>query len=585
MEDGTAWNASEGPDPLHATVKPKEDRQTDEEEISEGERRPKPNETKEHERDVYMFTGDSDPESPPAAPWARCTFIQRSRMKHVLLRPFAGFSTLTRTQPDAGTQANPANAAEQAQPSGGGRVYDFEDVSFVGGAVADMGAADKPVKCREGRNEEEESVLGEEKDIFTCVECSIYFKKQTHLKEHMMDEHAGAGWGRAAVGGWRFQCTECGCNLPNRSALTSHHRRHQESRLKILGEIEKLNENGKVEDLQQPSQRNMATLINSDPAVAQDAGCVSVPDDVSRNSLSDLETVSPPPLSSAPLSTCDGDPTALDLSTDPSDSTPMRPHSRAAATCRRRRFVCPKCNFNTKTSQALANHLKIHRRRRTLQADVSSLESTSLACGHCAFLASSQSLLREHQTRVHPGQISITGAADETVVLPNSSPDKSHQGITEDDGTPPDAAASHPTERRLTRRQRTWTDPPTDSDVPPASEKQRDESTDLSRVTSIRDTNSPAGAKQHVRGRSDTGKEALKAGHTVAPSTDTNTPTHIKYPVVFCHSLRHLECSWLHPSFKSCVPGSYCSGALWSLLTLEGRVFTIKLLQSHCRRR
>ncbi|KAK5914513.1 hypothetical protein CgunFtcFv8_008952 [Champsocephalus gunnari] len=72
-------------------VKPKEGCQMEEEaDNSEAEKRPEGKETKEPGRDVYTFPGDSDPESPPPATWAQCTFVQRCRKKRVLLRPFSG---------------------------------------------------------------------------------------------------------------------------------------------------------------------------------------------------------------------------------------------------------------------------------------------------------------------------------------------------------------------------------------------------------------------------------------------------------------------------------------------------------------
>ncbi|KAF3846821.1 hypothetical protein F7725_003899 [Dissostichus mawsoni] len=208
--DSEVWNVSE--ELFLSKVKPKEGCQMEEEaDNSEAEKRPKGKETKEPERDVYTFPGDSDPESPPPAPWAQCTFIQRCRKKRVLLRPFSGLGTLKRTLPETDSPGE-SNPTELNQAGG---VLDFEE------------AAEEEPKEEKGC-----------KDIFTCVECSIYFKKQVHLQEHIVEHcESGAGEGRRLGKGGRFRCTECGWNLANRLALSDHHRRHQESRLKILGRL------------------------------------------------------------------------------------------------------------------------------------------------------------------------------------------------------------------------------------------------------------------------------------------------------------------------------------------------------------
>lgn len=512
------WNEPQGPELLLSKGKPKECCQREEEEDDgEGGRRPN-----ECERDVYTFTGDSDPESPPPAPWAHCTFYQRCRKKRVLLRPFAGLGTLTHTLPDTGRRGTPQESitAEQAQLSGGGGVYDVEDVHFGEGAHGDPGDG--------GRKGDQEDEGGSEpgKHIFTCVECSIYFKKQVYLQEHMV-EHCqnGAGGDRRSGEGGRFQCTECGWNLPNGPALASHSKRHQESRLKILGEIEKLNENGKEKEIQKPDSQAMM-LISQDPSVAQESSPVPVPGSVSRNSHGDPEVTFPPP-SPEPVPTSDGDPATLEsgATQTPPDSAQKPPQPRAVPAYRRR-FVCPKCNFSTRTSQALANHTKTHNRKRTRQAgsappdSPSGLASASLACGHCAFVTSSQTVLREHQTLVHPDQASVRGA-DGTDVLPDSAQGKTHQGIAgSDDGTTPDVAAAHPAsrvmvksvrKRRFNRRRKAWTDltkthPRLNADRPPGSEAEQEESTDLHRELSRRDTDSPVGVNQPTGGRTDAGE-------------------------------------------------------------------------------
>lgn len=552
MADSKVWNVSEGDELFLAKVKPKDGCQMEEEaDNSEGPKRPKGKETKEPERDVYSFPGDSDPESPPPAPWAHCTFIQRCRKKRVLLRPFSGLGTLKRTLPETGKRARASpqkpKPAEPAQLNRGGGVYDFEDVNFGEGAV------EEPMKFRDKggkRDKEDESEGVPGKEIFTCVECSIYFKKQVHLQEHIVEHcQSGAGGGGRLGKSGRFRCIECGWNLPTRLTLADHHRRHQESRLKILEEIEKLNENGKAREIQKLDSK-VVKHISPDPAIMQDACAASIP-----GKESDPEIVTTPPLSPAPVSTADADPAVLDSNATVSNSvrTPAQARSVSAY---RRRFVCTKCNFSTRTSQALANHSKTHNRKKpALQADPPSpgspscLASTSLACGHCAFLTSSQTVMREHQKLAHPGQVSISGAqADETsrsnvgaripkpVVdsdhlsgsgsgsLPDAAQGKSQQEVTaSEDSTIPDSAAARPTSRvvfkcagnrRFSRRGKTWTDPAKfrpklDDDKLSGSEEEehdKDQSTELDNECSRQEANSPDGVKPHTRARSNTGE-------------------------------------------------------------------------------
>uniref|UniRef100_A0A3B5B1Z9 Protein Wiz-like n=1 Tax=Stegastes partitus TaxID=144197 RepID=A0A3B5B1Z9_9TELE len=528
LADSKVWNVSKGAEPFLSKVKPKEGCQMEEEaDNGDGEKRPKGKETKEPERDVYTFPGDSDPESPPPAPWAHCTFIQRCRKKRVLLRPFSGLGTLKRTSPETGKLARlspqKSKTAETAQLSRGGGVYDFEEVSFGDGDVEPIKFRGRGGTKRDKEQEEEESELEPGKDIFTCVECSIYFKKQVHLQEHMVEHcQTGAGGGRRVGKGGRFRCVECGWNLPNRLALADHHRKHQESRLKILEEIEKLNENGKAREIQTLDSK-VVKHISADP-----------------------ETVKSPPLSpAAPVSTPDTDPAVLDIDSTPPNSV-RTPAQARAVSAYRRRFVCTKCNFSTRTSQALANHSKTHNRKKpTLQPDSpspgspSSVASTSLACGHCAFMTSSQSILREHQTLVHPGQVAASGAQDDEtgqrsrsnggarVSKPTADSDsgsppdadqgKSQQGASED-STTPDSAAARPASqavykcagnRRFSRRGKTWTDltkfdSVMDDDKLPGSEEEeqdQDQSRELSSELSQQEANSPVGVKPHTRAR------------------------------------------------------------------------------------
>lgn len=434
----------------------------------EGEKKPK-----DKERDVYSFPGDSDPESPPPAPWAHCTFIQRCKRKRVLLRPFSGLGTLKRALPESGKRARASpqkpKTAEVAPLTGG--VYDFEE---------------EPMKVEAGGGAQ----------IYTCVECSIYFKKQVHLQEHMVEHCQGTpGGGRRSGKAARFRCVECGWNLPNRLALADHHGRHQESRLKILEEIEKLNENGKPRGVQKVD-RTALDCKSPEQGVTQDSSSGSIPGP---------EMAPSPTLSPGPVSTPGAEPAA---------ETP-RGSGRPPAQTRggyRRRFVCPKCNFSTRTPQALTNHSKIHNRKKpSPQA-----ESPPLSCGLCAFLTPSQTVLRDHQNRVHPGEASTGGersspnvGASEPAPEPGSLPDavqgKTQRGAAEDSVAPdgPRPPGRGGLNRRFTRRGKTWTHlhkfyPSLDDN----EERRDDDATEWSQ----REVSSPRGEKPQTRARSSTGE-------------------------------------------------------------------------------
>ncbi|GAA6215463.1 protein Wiz-like isoform X1 [Lates japonicus] len=560
LADSKVWNVSDGDELFLSKVKLKEGCQMEEEadnsEGDEEEKKPKGKETKESERDVYTFPGDSDPESPPPAPWAHCTFIQRCRKKRVLLRPFSGLGSLKRTSPETGQQRvslQKSKTSEMAQLNRGAGVYDFEEIG--------EGAVEEPIKFRDRggkRDKEEESGVEPGREIFTCVECSIYFKKQVHLQEHMVEHcQSGSGGGRRLGKGGRFRCVECGWNLPNRLALADHHKRHQESRLKILEEIEKLNEHGKTRENQKLDSK----------VVMQDASAVSIP-----GKVSDLEIGTSPPLSPAPVSTPEADPALVHSDATPPNSVRSTAQARAVSAYRRR-FVCTKCNFSTRTSQALANHSKTHNRKKpVLQANSpppgspSCLASTSLACGHCAFLTSSQTVLREHQKLAHPGQFSISGAqADETgqhaqsnvgtqiskPILdsdrlsgsrspPDAAQGKSQQGVTaSEDSTTPDGAAARPAgqvvfkcvgNRRFSRRGKAWTElakfhPRLDDDKLPESEEEvQDEyqSTELDSELSQQEASSPGGEKRHTRARSNTDDSSAQQSGTLSLPPEKN---------------------------------------------------------------
>lgn len=419
MADSKVWNVSEGDELLLAQIKPKDRCQIEEEaDSSEGEKKPKGEETKEPERDVYSFPGDSDPESPPPAPWAHCTFIQRCRKKRVLLRPFSGLGTLEQTLPEPVKQARvspqKSKPVELAQQNRGGGLYDFEEDNFGARAAGElMNFREQGEKREAEEDKKEESELVPEKEIFTCVECSIYFKKQVHLQEHIVEHcQSSAGGGRRLGKGNRFRCVECGWNLPNRLALANHHRRHQESRLKILEEIGKLNEKGRAREVQKLDSK-VGKHSSLDPSVMQDASTALFP-----GKEANLDLNKSPPLSPAPILTPDKDPAVSD--SDTLSKAVQSPAHVGAVSAPRRRFVCTKCNFSTRTSQALANHTKTHNRKKNAlkgespsPGSPSCLASTSLACGHCAFLTSSQTVMREHQKLAHPGRVSISGVQDD----------------------------------------------------------------------------------------------------------------------------------------------------------------------------
>ncbi|KAM9745631.1 protein Wiz isoform 1-T1 [Menidia menidia] len=391
LADGEVWNVSDGAKPSLSKVKPKAACQVEEEEANtEGGIRSKGKETKQPERDVYTFPGDSDPESPPPAPWAHCTFIQRCRKKRVLLRPFSGLGSSKRTSPEAGklVKLHPprSKCTEDVKMNPGMGVYDYDESGFGEGAVETLRVGSK---AGEGDQKDEASGVGPGNDIFTCVECSIYFKKQLHLQEHMA-EHCQSG--RRSGKSGRFRCEECGWNLPTRPALADHRQRHQESRLKILEEIGKLDESEKAQE-----------VACAEPDVTQRPVAVANP-----GKTSDSEKAKTPPPSPPSVSTPDTGVLGLDAAL--AKSVRASGPARSAPACRRR-FVCAKCNFSTRTSQALANHSKTHNRKKPVfqaAASPTSSASTSLACGHCAFLTSSQAVLREHQGLVHPGQVSFS---------------------------------------------------------------------------------------------------------------------------------------------------------------------------------
>ncbi|XP_075063063.1 protein Wiz isoform X2 [Mixophyes fleayi] len=88
--------------------------------------------------------------------------------------------------------------------------------------------------------EVEEEEEEEEGSVYTCIECSIYFKKKAHLLEHMF-QHSQEGEGEGVQAGeGPHTCGECGKGFVDEESLESHRQLHQESRQKIIEEISKL---------------------------------------------------------------------------------------------------------------------------------------------------------------------------------------------------------------------------------------------------------------------------------------------------------------------------------------------------------
>uniref|UniRef100_A0A8C3SF79 WIZ zinc finger n=1 Tax=Chelydra serpentina TaxID=8475 RepID=A0A8C3SF79_CHESE len=105
----------------------------------------------------------------------------------------------------------------------------------------------RPYVCSVLLEEQGKDELGQEEDptVYTCIECSIYFKKKEHLMDHMLQHNRGPGQDqdKDAVGGQcQFSCNECGWAFGDPGSLEQHKRLHQESREKIIEEIQKLNE-------------------------------------------------------------------------------------------------------------------------------------------------------------------------------------------------------------------------------------------------------------------------------------------------------------------------------------------------------
>ncbi|KAJ8415989.1 hypothetical protein AAFF_G00380110 [Aldrovandia affinis] len=128
---------------------------------------------------------------------------RRRRRKRALLKPFSGLGS--QQGPLRRAKGGPSGAREGASREAGGVVFQVTEKECGGD-----GSGRAPEVEREKAGEEEALC----QDVFTCVECSIYFKKQ------------------------------CGWELEDGAALDDHRRRHRESREKILEEIGKLSQDG-----------------------------------------------------------------------------------------------------------------------------------------------------------------------------------------------------------------------------------------------------------------------------------------------------------------------------------------------------
>ncbi|XP_061472535.1 protein Wiz isoform X5 [Rhineura floridana] len=105
----------------------------------------------------------------------------------------------------------------------------------------------RPYMCNVLLEEQGKDDVGQEEDpaVYTCIECSIYFKMKEHLMDHMLQHNRGLGpdQGKEGIGSqYQLTCNECGWAFGDIGSLQQHRRLHQESREKIIEEIQKLNE-------------------------------------------------------------------------------------------------------------------------------------------------------------------------------------------------------------------------------------------------------------------------------------------------------------------------------------------------------
>ncbi|XP_025024248.1 protein Wiz isoform X2 [Python bivittatus] len=105
----------------------------------------------------------------------------------------------------------------------------------------------RPYMCNVLLEEQEKDDVGQEGDptVYTCIECSIYFKMKEHLMDHMLQHNRGLKLDQDREGTRgldQLTCNECGWVFGDINSLDQHRRLHQQSREKIIEEIQKLNE-------------------------------------------------------------------------------------------------------------------------------------------------------------------------------------------------------------------------------------------------------------------------------------------------------------------------------------------------------
>ncbi|XP_063148634.1 protein Wiz isoform X2 [Candoia aspera] len=105
----------------------------------------------------------------------------------------------------------------------------------------------RPYMCNVLLEEQEKDDVGQEGDptVYTCIECNIYFKMKEHLMDHMHQHNRGLklDQDRESTRGLdQLACNECGWVFGDVDSLDQHRRLHQQSREKIIEEIQKLNE-------------------------------------------------------------------------------------------------------------------------------------------------------------------------------------------------------------------------------------------------------------------------------------------------------------------------------------------------------
>ncbi|KAM3846956.1 protein Wiz isoform 2-T2 [Vipera latastei] len=105
----------------------------------------------------------------------------------------------------------------------------------------------RPYTCNVLLEEQEKDSVGQEGDpaVYTCIECSIYFKMKEHLMDHMLQHNRGLklDQDREDTRGLdQLACNECGWVFGDIDSLDQHRRLHQQSRERIIEEIQKLNE-------------------------------------------------------------------------------------------------------------------------------------------------------------------------------------------------------------------------------------------------------------------------------------------------------------------------------------------------------